>query len=1417
MPRNYTDNTTPQKGMFQDIHPNNQPEGTYRFALNAVDMGTEGELGFLATEEGNISYYTLTTGYTLIGTLPLMDDEVLLISTNNARGELGIGDKFGNYTVLINSSDFDFTVTEQTQGIVSTVNGCHRKVYFRAPKLWAINIDDLEQYLDAGETVASANASGTGWNVALMKWFPSYTIPTFNSITVNDTGGDLPLGTYQVITTYLDAGLNEIGWMDMSHPIPIPNEGFNGDYDELDGGTNAIYPPTQKSITVEFDNLDESFSYLRIALVASNDGVRTPYRIIDFPITGSTLSYTITSISLANIIELIITDLVVSKIIYEEAQTVTQINNRALLGNVKEKQLDYATYQQAANTIQSYWFAKQVETTSTTPNVKSADYFLDYKGYMSDEVYAFGIVYYFRDGYITPVFHIPSREIDTSFDGTVMPLGDPNTHNRPAATTGWDSSEYTVGVDIDLEDTKHLGFVTGAEDIGYGAGLVPRWLVFNTATRFAPIVGSIYSGELAYWESELDYPSTLDCNGNRIYPEGKIRYHKLPDVTLVPHNTFSDVTNTYTTYPLGIKFTNITYPSNDIIGHKIVRVKRNASNSSVVDKGMFARTILNGNRDLYVQTYPYNGTRSAGPVYTDDTIQCFHSPLTKFNRNALGASHIKIDQKLATAVFPAGEWVDYTTADGAVGVPNTSEQFRSQARFRIGDGNVTYMPSLTNRLVNTQAFIDSDTVLNNVLPYQFDNTEQQEVFVFETEDTLPDPNTEVLMSGYTETNPVYFYYGAAKKHLTQQYGFPNDNTYISCTSSYETGTSSEIYGGDTFISRLYFRKCARMQEETFGGENVAYPASTPTAVDSIEKHLLSFYVESTINVGYRHEGEATSEIYFPKSYTYTVDDFINLEVTLDISGSGIDDPLISNYYAYNIDYSQENDVKVYFMLSTAFEFCYDCNNEYPTRIAYSEVKTAQGTADSWIVFKSNNYRDLPQNKGDITNLFIQDYNVYAHTEYTLFKINTNTQQVNTTENTITIGTGEFFALEPIELKSINEGYLGSTAQWATISTEFGTIFVSNDKVFLLQDSLIEISNLGLRQFFIDNKLKFPDQFKDLSGLDYANSDNTANLDGVGFISCFDRKRNRYLLHKRDYKILFDFIVYDDEPIEASIGDIIWNVEEERFEIIVNGIGFGGTITVTESDPISFDDEEYFQNLSYTISFDAVFKHWVSFHSYLPNFMFNTYSRHFTALSTTRGEASLTYLHNEGLYRHFYGTYKPHIIELVLTENVVVSSVTKSIAYVSHARKLNSTYNQWLDDTFKTFNRIWLYNTTQSSNYLDIVVANNHTNPFISTVYNSSTILAFKAEGTWKLNRFVDLVTNTSIPFSTAQWTDLSSTYFIDKLPNALAHNYAKSFYEYSKLRDKFLITRLIHDTTATDTDYRLVTQYLFAEQKYSNR
>jgi hypothetical protein len=1455
MAKKHIDIAAPPKGLWLDTPKNVQPEGTYSYALNAMSLSDFGEEGIIANEIGNAAVFNLPDGYVLLGALPTSSGETILFSAeystlrigNAARGEIGIQSPDNDYSTLINSNDFDFHLLYQIQAEIAMLNGCDRVVYFNTPSLYSINIDNIEQYLLDGETVATANASGDGWDVDLMKLFTPYTNARITDITVNDTGGDLPLGTYFAIIQYLDSDLNGTGWMEFTNAIPIIDESYSGtNFAALDGGLNSVLPNTSKSITLTITNLDTSFPYYQVGLIASNDDVRTGYILENAPITSTTSTYTITTQGAQE--EVPLNTFTVERAVYENAETLTQINSRLVLGNVKEKQVDHAILQQAVNSFKTSWFTKEylAEDINNATSYKSPEAFFDFRTHPRDEVIALGIRFRFTDGYITPVYHIPGREQNTgvtdNYPDNVLPANvEANIHNRTAPIDGWDTTLYTVTTSITpsvtevyIGDADFLGFTDAnytTFDIGYGAGLVPRWLIFNTAIR-TDISGTNlidetnYSeGEMAYWESSLAYPDSVDCDGVRIFPEGNIRHHKLPDATL--SSPFAADSGIEYIYPLGIRVFDIDIPTEytgKIDGIQIVKVKRDDTNMSVIDAGLMSRITLNThNAPTESSSLHQPGIFNHFAFASEDNYaHGIHTPKVKFRRNSLSATHIKYEKIL---IDPS---VEYTLEDTAP----TPQRFTALADFNTVDYNNTYTPRgsiSTNRRIITQAYVDADTLLDNVINIngsnlQFDNTEQQEVYVTSflhrgtgpatgvQEETLSDENTYYLANNDGEQ--AYFYYGSLKKYLPQQYGNISSGIYIPLTANFvDTVNSISDFGGDSFISKMYIRR--NFLAGPGDDPGVEGPVNHDETVEYLYRSIWSFYTESQINSAYRHEGTLDTEVYYPKSYTTDSFSFLMLErFTSDDSSDFANEyaDLIPNYYALNNDFTQQNEWKISVPLLSTFDYCESCDGEYKTRMPYSEVKTNEGTADAYKIFLSNNYRDLQSDKGEITNLFVTDNKLYAHTEGSLWFVPTATQQIQTSESDLFIGTGTFFGVEPIQVKTVKQGYLGSRQKFATTHTEYGVTFVSGKKVFSLgTDGLNEISAIGLRQFFVDNDLKFPKEVFTLTGVNFPETHNTASGFTVGYISSYDPNKHRLILHKKDYKILPAFTeIYvglrDDEGT-FEVGDIVYDVDTQIFQRVNTKNGSNYTYSA-----ISLEDTDYFSNESYTLSFDMNNKHWISFHSYLPNFMYNTEDYFYSSIITS----DAIHEHSSPVYQRFYGSNKDHIIEFTVTDTPINASVAKSIGYISKTKQLYDTKHQLVDKT-RTFTDVWVYNDRQSSGKLGISVPTTTYNPADYIIYSADTVKVDNKEGVWKFNGIRDYTITTSLStVATSEWDDIESFYPIDKVPNPIMHDTTKSQYEVSKFRDTYVSVRLFN-TIDPESNYSIVTQYLYNNAKYSNR
>ena len=1453
------------KGLYQDADYMSQPEGTYPYALNAVNVSLLGHQGYLSSERGNTLAASLPSGYYPIGSVNMLNNEVLIFSVlpTEAGSEIGIFNSNDNsYTTIINDTQcFNFNINHQIQGVFKLRKGCNRTVYWTDyyNPIRVIDVDDVinnpTKYQNAGN-----------WDCDSFTLNLPRTIPTIDRLDVIDSGGSLRVGTYQVVLRYLDSDFNPTPWFDLSNPIPIVDESLTTPYDQIDGFpavvTNVTTMNTTKSIKATVTNIDEDFRYIQMAVFEYTSAVPNTPRVVVKPyisVTSSTMVLTYAGFN-SNGDEIIETDeITVPPVTWDMCKTINHLDNQLILGNIKSKEVDFASFQSSANSIQVNYITKALYQHD---GPKSYRYYDKYRSLMRDEVYSLGVVYVFNDGTETPAFHIPGRAKDVTSSGASMPSTDTDVangwHSRDDFNNGWDSSiRPTYALSFSSKDTP-IAIQTR------GTAFPERWMVYNTAHRTEDVDITrdyLAKGELAYWESDLAYPSDTDCNGDPIYPTNadgtpaKIRHHKMPDTTLEPHfygytsditqNPFGDSTARIIT--LGLSFANIQIPAayvGQIQGYKIVIGDRD-NNRSVIDKGIFYKNVriaeylentipdINIISPYYQQGFPYNRQRALNeaviipniidgqyPMITlsDDKINepsvpvdawdfydytnyekldtgsfSFHSPLLKFKRPVVNAVQAKIERELS------GTAICYSRLSGSL-----RDQWETLCSYEKSFVPVvTATDRTTNRVLSGKAYVDPHSSLpasTTELNTPFLNATGQETFVVEFDQLLlgcefagsngrPLDTTNEATGSDTISN---CYYGSLKTYNTQLYGNIDTIKYIQgsrCLHS-STLTTVDIFPGDTFITRFNFRK-------TFESMPIREGVGSDRNILR-DGHMPEYWVESDINSELRNEGDTSifpasdteagepiAERYYRKSY------YNALSPTLaEFLGSRFYN---INYYAYNDNYSQRNIAKYYFPLIQGFNYCSNCLEKYPNRLAYSVKSSQEDRFDNYRLFPANNYKDIPQGSGEITNLFTKRNDLYIQTTQSLWvqKLGQLELQSTSAEN-VQVGTGTEFSLPTTELINTVTGYSGCQSQWATISTEAGTFYVNQDggKVFLFSDTLKEISQMGLRNYFKNNlKSKFAQQFYQLLGYLPSSIDNPANpYIGVGCLSAYDEANKRFILTKKDYSFTdaFNaaFVGEFDSTASYQAGDIVFMPVFDRFQLYTSSSG-GGLL--------EFSDTDYFKNESFTISYSLLTEAWTSFHSYLPLFYFLTRDKFFSSNSNILLE------HNTGLTGVFRESYEPFIVELVAKANPLQTQIWENFMFVQDSVSASTALVDYIDNQDVTFNKAIFYNSRQSTGELSLV--NKPANdPFRSLTYSPTTALVERLERNWKINNFRDNVvqTNPEQGLFTASWTNATyqSQYPIDKVANTNVISSTKSQFELARLRDKFMVIRLINDDTA---------------------
>ena len=143
-------------------------------------------------------------------------------------------------------------------------------------------------------------------------------------------------------------------------------------------------------------------------------------------------------------------------------------------------------------------------------------------------------------------------------------------------------------------------------------------------------------------------------------------------------------------------------------------------------------------------------------------------------------------------------------------------------------------------------------------------------------------------------------------------------------------------------------------------------------------------------------------------------------------------------------------------------------------------------------------------------------------------------------------------------------------------------------------------------------LKLPAQVKEIFNMDYHCTDSTVDVFGVGYMSAYDPRFKRIILHKTDYRI-----------------------------VKTDGLTYDGTAFNKD-----FDDPEYFENCSFTISYNLEFGVWESFFSYQPSYFWGDVDGLYSTVF-----ANEVYRHVEDRFGEFYGETYDFIVEFEHTNPV----------------------------------------------------------------------------------------------------------------------------------------------------------------------
>jgi hypothetical protein len=522
--------------------------------------------------------------------------------------------------------------------------------------------------------------------------------------------------------------------------------------------------------------------------------------------------------------------------------------------------------------------------------------------------------------------------------------------------------------------------------------------------------------------------------------------------------------------------------------------------------------------------------------------------------------------------------------------------------------------------------------------------------------------------------------------------------------------------------------------------------------------IRDFFVESEYNVDHRDYGELKEErIFDPYGYA-------NIKEMFDT-----DIIKFGNYYKYDISLGLSKVYNSYVSWGNLQDRSYNpevsenCYTYFPNRVIYSLPQNEEDKKDYWRVFLVNNYNDFLDkvtafksiNKNGAIILF-------QNTTPLLFN---GVDQLETDLGVkVTIGDGGLFSQPLQTLNNADTEFQHGSCQdrLSVINTPAGIYWMSasQGKIFTVADGMMAISDIGMKWWF-SKYLKFflLDQFPDFDILGNP-------IFGVGCQALYDNDNAILYFSKADFRLKPQYL-----PGSTYIGD-------GEFSIRNGGV----------SIKVPFRDPQYFEDVSWTISFDTKTKAWLSFHDWHPEFALSSIKGF--ATTQTNGISSSLWKHGNytNNFCNFYGVDYPFTIDYVSSTGQTVNT-TRSVEY------LLESYVYDIDgiDRFQildyNFDEATIYNTEQTSGLLRLNLTPKNNAPLLINypIVNSSSIdiLYSKEEQKIRFNQFWDITNNRGEFFAGVLvqqpiWNTELNGYI--RVLNAANLNYAKPAFERKKFR-----------------------------------
>jgi hypothetical protein len=465
-----------------------------------------------------------------------------------------------------------------------------------------------------------------------------------------------------------------------------------------------------------------------------------------------------------------------------------------------------------------------------------------------------------------------------------------------------------------------------------------------------------------------------------------------------------------------------------------------------------------------------------------------------------------------------------------------------------------------------------------------------------------------------------------------------------------------------------------------------------------------FFVESEINLAFRDYGELDSQRHYDRT------DFTDTSrlFRTDIIKTG-------NYYKYDFSLSVSKLLSNYVGFGKILPRSYDpnvaetCFTYNRSKVYYSLPQISEQARDSWRIYLPNNYKDFENTISSIKPINrTGGLILFEDAEPTSF---TGVDQLQTGAGTkITIGDGGLFAQPFQSLVNADDEFEYASCQdtKSVVNTPYGTFWMSRNSgkvLWYYGGSISDIAMNGMRYWFIQH-------LPNVLTTQYPNFPHVENtVVGIGCQTVYDTQYEIVYFCKRDFKAKSTAVKYD----------------EQQDYFYVNRQS--GLLRIELGDP------EYFEDCSWTISYDPKTKMWISFHDWHPNHVLGTNDHFYTVNGNT------FWKHNDtcNSFCNFYGRNYAFEVEMPVNTGVNINTI-KSVEY--YLEVLN--YSQDCIDPYHVldanFDYAMVYNTEQNSGLLKLNLKPYSPSEMLNypkITPNGIEIMFSKEENKYRFNQFWD--------------------------------------------------------------------------------